>query len=421
MSAIVNFKNYSFRASSHKVKYLEEGFWGIYKEIDNMPLERFDPFRTVVNEFNTKVGHVTQFSPIRGKRPFEHEEEEEQEEVIQSPMDDSFCRVVKGELPAVLLSKDSEIVEHSLSVNSDKINLQDYTAVSIVNLFTPMARVLYDNALQIESVKNKSVGIGIVHLLTKHYDTLSQVPTEEAVKLLTTTQLVQKNSIEELKARYNTDKLTVLHFFNIGEESGASICHLHSQTYIYANDIGHGWTSLGFLSVPGFHKEYMDDESYCLACEVAKNGEDLVDPINQKLLVKERRVFENEEWLVLTAFSPERDGQLRLIPKRHVSQFMELDEKQIKYLGEALVKANKALDNFIKMANPGMNLLQDRNILFRQDNVGYNSGMHLMIDIIPIQRIGGAEIMETYRIATMFPEDVAKIMRESLKEVKKAS
>ena len=87
-------------------------------------------------------------------------------------------------------------------------------------------------------------------------------------------------------------------------------------------------------------------------------------------------------------------------------------------LAEALVNANKALDNFIKMANPSMNLLQDRNILFRQDNVGYSSGMHLMIDIIPIQRIGGAEIMETYRIATMFPDDVASIMRESLKETK---
>ena len=70
------------------------------------------------------------------------------------------------------------------------------------------------------------------------------------------------------------------------------------------------------------------------------------------------------------------------------------------------------------MASPSMNLLQDRNILYRQDNIGYNSGIHMMIDIIPIQRIGGAEIMETYRIATMFPEDVANIMRESLKENK---
>jgi len=383
-----------------------------------MPLERFDPFRTVVNEFNTKVGHVTQFSPIRGKRPFEHDESDEEEICAQSPKDDSFCRVVKGELPAVILSKDDKIVEHSLSVNSTKGNLQDSTAISIVNLFTPMARVLYDNAQQIDSVKNKSVGIGIVHLLTSHYDVLSEVPIKEAVKLLTTTQLVHKNSIKDLKEKYNTEKLTVLHFFNIGEESGASICHLHSQTYIYANDIGHGWTSLGFLSVPGFHKKFKNDENYCLACEVAKNGSNVVDPINQELLVKERIVFENDEWKVLTAFSPERDGQLRLIPKRHVAQFVELDQKQIFGLGEALVTANKALDNFVRMANPSMNLLQDRNILFRQDNVGYNSGMHLMIDIIPIQRIGGAEIMETYRIATMFPEDVAKIMRESLKEAK---
>jgi hypothetical protein len=41
----------------------------------------------------------------------------------------------------------------------------------------------------------------------------------------------------------------------------------------------------------------------------------------------------------------------------------------------------------------------------------------MLIDIIPIQRIGGAEIMETYRIATMFPEDVAKIMKEKLENL----
>ncbi len=383
-----------------------------------MPLERFDPFRTLINEFNTKVGHVTQFSPIRGKRPIEHNNEETEEIIEHSPQDDSFCRVVKGELPAVVLSRDDKIIEHPLSVNSEKKNLEDSSAISIVNLFTPMARVLYDNTQQITSIKDKSVGIGIVHLLTKHYDILSEVPIIEVAKLLTTTQLVHRNSINELKERYKTDKLTTLHFFNIGEESGASICHLHSQTYIYANDIGHGWTSLGFLSVPGFHKELKKDEDYCLACEVANNKEKIVDPIEQELLVEERMVFENNEWVVLTAFSPERDGQLRLISKRHVSQFIDLDAKQLMGLAEALVNANKALDNFIKMANPSMNLLQDRNILFRQDNVGYSSGMHLMIDIIPIQRIGGAEIMETYRIATMFPEDVASIMRESLKETK---
>ena len=40
----------------------------------------------------------------------------------------------------------------------------------------------------------------------------------------------------------------------------------------------------------------------------------------------------------------------------------------------------------------------------------------MLLDIIPIQRIGGAEIMETYRIATVFPEDVAEIMKLKLKE-----
>ncbi len=399
------------------VNYLvEEGHWGIYKNIENMPLERFDSFRTIINEFSTKVGHITQFSPVRGKRPFEHNNDKE--EIIHSPRDDSFCKVVEGKLPAVIISKDTSKEEDALSINSSKAILSEFNAISIVNLFTPMARVLYDNVQQITSVRDKSVGVGLVHLLVNHYDTLSEVPISEVEQLLLTTRLAQKNSISELKAKYDTDKLTILHFFNIGEEAGASICHLHSQTYIYANEIGHGWTSLGFLSVPGFHKKLKNNLNYCLACELSKADKKVIDPIGQDLLVKERKVFENGEWLVVTAFSPERDGQLRIFPKRHVSQFIYLDDKQITDLAEALVYANKALDNFIKGTSPSMHLLQDRNILFRQDNIGYDSGMHMIIDIIPIQRIGGAEIMETYRIATMFPEDVAEIMRESLKETK---
>ena len=393
---------------------IPEGHWGIYKDKENMPLERFDPFRTIINEFGTKVGHITQFSPLRGKRPFEHRKNDDNVTKEASPPTDSFCKIIKGELPALVISKQDQVGEHPLSINASKNNLEDFPAVSIVNLFTPMARVLFEQTQSTKIIQDRSVGIGLVHLLTNHYDTLSDAPTEEIYSLLKTTQLAHKESIKTLKKRYNKKKLTVLHFFNIGEEAGASICHLHSQTYIYANKIGHGWTSLGFLSVPEFHKKQMNDEDYCLACSIAKNRDEVIDPIGQELLIEDRIVYENQEWFVFTAFSPERDGQIRLIPKTHTSRFTDLSEVQLEHLADALLKANIALDEFIKNAPPNMHLLQDRNILIRQENEGYNSGMHMLIDIISIQRIGGAEKMETYRIATMFPEDVAKIMRKSL-------
>jgi galactose-1-phosphate uridylyltransferase len=158
----------------------------------------------------------------------------------------------------------------------------------------------------------------------------------------------------------------------------------------------------------------MEDNEYCLACAIAKSRKNVLDPIGQNLLVEERIVYENEGWFVFTAFAPERDGQIRIIPKKHTSRFIELEEDQLSTLADALVKANIALDEFIDKAPPNMHLLQDRNILIRQENEGYDSGMHMMIDIIAIQRIGGAEKMETYRIATMFPETTAKIMKQSL-------
>ena len=395
---------------------IPEGHWGIYKDKENMPLERFDPFRTIINEFGTKVGHITQFSPLRGSRPFEHQKGDDEKEIITSPPTDSFCKVINGDLPAIVITKQDSEGEHPFSTSPAKGNLEDSEAISIVNLFTPMARVLYEHTQKtsMEALQDRSVGIGLVHLLTNHYDTLSEAPVDEVYSLLRTTQLAHKYSIKALKERYSKEQLTTLHFFNIGEEAGASICHLHSQTYIYANNIGHGWTSLGFLSVPEFHKKVMKDEKYCLSCKIAKSRKNVKDPIGQDLLIEERIVYENDGWFVFTAFSPERDGQLRLIPKKHTSKFIELEDNQLNTLADALVKANIALDYFIKNAPPNMHLLQDRNILIRQENEGYDSGMHMLIDIISIQRIGGAEKMETYRIATMFPEATAQIMRQSL-------
>ncbi|MHA2357799.1 MAG: hypothetical protein ACXABK_03390, partial [Candidatus Heimdallarchaeaceae archaeon] len=88
---------------------IPEGHWGIYRDKENMPLERFDPFRTIINEFGTKVGHITRFSPLRGKRPFEHKNNNQIEEHISPVDDDSFCKIVNGELPAVVLSKGEKL------------------------------------------------------------------------------------------------------------------------------------------------------------------------------------------------------------------------------------------------------------------------------------------------------------------------
>ncbi|MHA1407553.1 MAG: hypothetical protein ACTSSG_09255 [Candidatus Heimdallarchaeaceae archaeon] len=394
---------------------IKEGHWGIYTKSEEMPVERFDPFRTIINDYGTKVGYITQFSPLRSKRPFEHLDKNNGKVVEKkSKEDDSFCKIVKGELPAIVITEESKKTKDPLSIEAEKKELTDLKALSIVNLFTPMARVLYNNTKSIEKISEKSVGVGLVHLLTKHYDTLSEIPKEEIFELLKTTKTAHLESIKVLKERYQTEKLTLLHFFNIGEEAGASICHLHSQTYIYANDIGHGWTSLGFLSVPQFYKKLKKDENYCLACEMVKKKEELFDPLGQNLNIEKRMVFENNEWIVITAYSPERDGQLRLIPKKHISKFANMNENQLYYLAEALKVANIALDEFVRKVDGNLHLLQDRNILFRQENEGYDSKMHLLIDIIPIQRIGGAEIMESYRIATLFPEQVAEIMKNAL-------
>ena len=47
------------------------GEWGIFKKIELTPEERWDPFRTIVDEYGTKIGHQSLISRFRSERPYE--------------------------------------------------------------------------------------------------------------------------------------------------------------------------------------------------------------------------------------------------------------------------------------------------------------------------------------------------------------
>ena len=51
-------------------------------------------------------------------------------------------------------------------------------------------------------------------------------------------------------------------------------------------------------------------------------------------------------------------------------------------------------------------------MIFRQKHFGFSTPIHMLIDIIPVQQIGGAEILDDHRLSHIFPEETAKRMRE---------
>ncbi|MHA2224671.1 MAG: hypothetical protein ACXAC8_05680 [Candidatus Hodarchaeales archaeon] len=391
---------------------IKNGSWGIFQELDPVPQERWDPFRTVSYKDGEKIGHQSYISTIRADRPHENVIYRRENSInhIQEG-GDTFCQLIKGKLPSIVLSRDLSLTKDPLSVESDFEDLTETEVFTSVNLFTPMTRIVQttqDKSLKIDKVVK---GIPLLHVFTNHYNALEEIPEHILVLYLKNIILTVNASLKSLSTN-KKDLFPLLHFYNIGSHAGASIPHLHSQTYLYSNKKGHGWKNHGFLVASKNHKQITGNNSFCLGCSYSEKVER--DPFNQILHIKERIIWEDEYWMVLTAYAPERDAQIRLLPKRHVSSLWEIIPVEISSLAHALIIANKALSNFVKDFGERFYLFPDRNILFRQQQSGNHSSIHMIIDIIPAQRIGGAEILDDYRISHIYPEKAAKYMKQSL-------
>lgn len=393
--------------STQKDLIISEGFWGIYQKLELTPEVRLDPFRTTIDERGTKISHHSYISTLRADRPdeyfasqneplFDHLEEGE----------DSFCRLVTGELPSIVVSRDLTLRKNPLSTEPSFEDLRASKVFSSINLFTPIARTLLPTELPFRSEIVQ--GIPLLHIFTKHYYSIEEVPFEEMVLYLKNIILTIEASQKMLSGR-NDNITTVFHFYNIGSRAGSSIPHLHSQTLLYA-DRGHGWKDHSFFLTFEKNKQLVGNDSYCLGCKYAKRLN--VDPIGQRLHINERVIWEDDNWLVFTAYAPERDGHIRLLPKRHVSSLWELEPFEIPSLAKALKFTNHSLSQFIEHFGESLNIQPDRNILFRQKHFGFTTPIHMLIDIIPVQRIGGAEILDDHRLSHIFPEETAKRMKE---------
>lgn len=383
-------------------KELSNGNWGTYYKSESLPEERWDPFRTIIREDGTKIGHQTIISMFRQKRPFEFPF---QQTAKSNSYEDSFCQLISSKIPSIVISKDENIARNPFSKRPEYENLKNSKVFTSLNLYSPFIRVFL-NQYKAKFRKNNYVrGISLIHTFTKHYVKIEDVPEEEMVLYLKNIILSINECRKSLKIN-NSGYFDIVHFYNIGPSSGASIPHLHSQTLMQFGKKGHGWKFESFLKAYKFHKKKTSDPSYCLACNHSKSLE--IDHLGQKMFLNERKIWEDDYWMIFLAFAPEKDSQLRLIPKRHVSILWQLKREEIRSLAKALLVANKILSRYIHNKGKELFLRQDRNLVFRQ----YFSQFHMLIDIIPIQQVGGGEILDDYKLSHIFPEMIAQEMKD---------
>jgi galactose-1-phosphate uridylyltransferase len=307
---------------------IRNGHWGIYNELESLPEERWDPFRTIIVK-ETKIGHSTIISSLRGEKPYEYllqQRNIHSNELKEGK--DSFCRLIKGELPSIVLSHDQAIVKDPLSVEPKYENLESTKVFSSINLYSPIPRIFQNEKSNISINKKIPTGIPLIHVFKNHYRYIEEVPEDEMSLLLRNMAMTTERSQETLLEIGKSEKINIFQFFNIGMNAGASIPHLHAQTYLFKDKPGYGWKNKGFLEVLQNHKTLTRDNNYCIGCKVGLGIEK--DPLGQEFYSKRRVVWENDHWIGFVVYAPERDSHLRLLPKRHVGAlWISLDQSSI--------------------------------------------------------------------------------------------
>jgi len=378
---------------------------------------RWDPFKTYIDQNGHYNGQYTSICPLRSGRPLETGNVQYIDEIRSVTSEDSFCRILNGELPLIELIRDDIVVQDPLTTSHGFFNPSDrnnITALTIINLYSPTGRIYLQDEKKVPNQEILYRGISLVHVFSDHYETIEEVPVEKLAKFLVNVALSHETCLEAMRRNKRDESVIIPYFFfNIGRKAGASIAHLHAQSILNhgscSSEGGSKWSI--FSRTFAEYRRLTENSNFCLACEYRNHLDK--DPLGQALRIKERTIYQNDDWIAVVAYSPERDGHIRIIPLRHCARLTDIRRNEFFSLAEILIVVNKKLTAFInKFAGKKLGVQTDRNILIRQPNYGNASDGHLIFEIIPSQSIGGAELSDDHRISQLFPEDVARMMRK---------
>jgi len=379
-----------------------DGEWGIFTSDKFLPFERFDPFSTYLDKNGLKIGHRTIFSPIRMNRPIEFDPASIHTQTRKkslSSTQDTFCTLIKGELPSIVISKDLKLENDPFSATPTFNCLNSSTVFTIINLYPPISRVIDKKISRLKDTNFLS-GLSLVHLFSNHYLYPEEVSTKEWQLFLLNYCLTIKSCKNRSKNPQIKD-VKLQTFFNIGARAGGSIPHLHGQSIMFISDLGSGSKSKSYELASQNH-------NVCLKCQLIKKRQTII--FSETVSLKERIIASNEHWIAFLAHAPEKDAQIRLLPRRHVSSVWSLDEEELTALAPIIIKSNRALSKFIEQEGGKYHLVKDRNMVLRQLLHPKSNHFHMFIDIYPVQQLGGAELFDNQKFSSELPETIASQM-----------
>lgn len=285
-----------------------------------------------------------------------------------------FCDIKDQEEPKFYFYKGKE--------NKDK----KWTTIIIPNKFP----VFEKDAKYFKGIENnfytKIISPGFHDLIvTKEHDKfLSDLPTDRIEEFFSCVETLLKSY------RKNKHIKQVAIFHNKGEKAGASQPHPHYQA----------------LALPIIEREHRN-ELNIFKRYYKKNGECLHCKINEiEIKNKKRIIAENNDFIAFCPYAPKILFQIIISPKRHMSTFEEINDKEKKSLSKMFKKILSKYDNGFK------NL--DYNFFLHNEPLDKKYPyFHWYWSFSPrINYFGGLEMGFGLEISTMLPEKQASTLRK---------
>jgi len=180
-------------------------------------------------------------------------------------------------------------------------------------------------------------------------------------------------------------------FHNHGHEAGASVAHPHSQI------IAMPMIDPDLQSSINGSRIFFEAQGACVHCKMIE-----WDREN-----KQRIIFENEKFVVLTPFASRVAFEIRIYPKEHRAYFERIKEKDKVLLAEAFKETLSRI--FKGMNDPAYNFFLHT---APPDGKDYNH-YHWHFEILPkTSTWAGFELGTGIEISTVQPEEAARYLRE---------
>jgi UDPglucose--hexose-1-phosphate uridylyltransferase len=216
-----------------------------------------------------------------------------------------------------------------------------------------------------------------------------------------TIAVMEQKQVEEIFLAYRERYITlnqdprfelVLIFKNHGMAAGTSVRHPHSQ--VIAAPI----TPLHIRHRLNEAMRFFDDNGECVFCVM----------LQKELAIKERLVFETENFAVFVPFAASSPFEIWVLPKKHDSSFQSTTPERTKELGFVMKTILAKL--YKSLRDPDYNYVIHSSPSHEKDVEFYN--WH--IQIIPrVTAVAGFELGSGIYINTVIPENAAKFLREA--------